>query len=196
LFTLIKAKEKTEYLASLDAMLEPRGFRRRRNQQEWRWPLDDANELWIHINFGKAVVNPSIGVTYTDLVSVLPKDAGPVTGSMIMLTSISPSSPIYAIDEGGARVARDLQEAGIPFLFRLKDRAFVIERLKSALPADWPTVSYSHRIRLLPLLLAGDGQVAEAHTFLEDFRSESSGRDQILPQYDVFATAFLERFAC
>jgi hypothetical protein len=193
---LSQAKEKTEYLASLDVMLEPRGFRRRRNDQQWRCQLDDANELWIHINFGKTVVNPSVGVTYIDLVSVLPKDAGPVTGSMTMLLSLLPSSSIYMIDEGSARVARDLHEVGIPFLFRLSDRTFVIQRLKSALPADWPTVSYSDRIRLLPLLVASEGRLGEAHELLDKFRSESPGRDQIIPGYDIFEAAFAERFAC
>jgi hypothetical protein len=86
-----------EYLASLDMALEPLGFCRRRNHQEWSYPFDDANELWIHINFGKAVVNPSGGVKYLDLVSVLPKDAAPVTGAMSMLRALLPSSAVHTI---------------------------------------------------------------------------------------------------
>ena len=193
LLLLTQTKEKTEYLANLDVVLEPLGFRRRRNHQEWRYPLDDANELWIHINFGKVVVNASGGV---NLVSALPKDAAPVTGTMTMLQSLMPSSSIYTIDEGSERVALDLQKVGIPFFSRLSDRVFVIERLKSAVSSDWPTPSYSHRIRLLPLLVASEGRFAEAHELLQKFCSESSGRDQIIPCYDVFAAALAERFAC
>jgi hypothetical protein len=196
LLLLTQTDEKTEYLASLDVVLEPLGFRRRRTYQEWRYRLDDANELWIHINCGKVVVNPSGGVTYLDLVSILPNDAAPVTGAMTMLQSLLPSSSIYTIDEGSERVALDLQEVGIPFFSSLSDRAFVIERLKSAVSSDWPTASYSDRIRLLPLLVASEGRLAEAHELLDQFRSESSGRDQIIPRYDVFAAAFAERFAC
>jgi hypothetical protein len=195
LLLLTHTEEKKEYLTSLDVALEPLGFRRPRNHQEWRCPFDAANELWIHVNFGKAVVNPSGGVTYLDLVSALPEDAAPVTGAMTMLQSLLPSSSIYTIDEGSARVARDLQDFGIPFFFRLRDRAFVIERLMSGVPSDWPTISYSSRIRLLPLLVASEGRLAEAHELLDEFRAESSGRDQIIPGYDVFAAAFAERFA-
>jgi hypothetical protein len=195
LVLLTQTEEKTVYPAGLDVVLEPLGFRRRRNHQEWRYRLDDANELWIHINFGKVVVNPSGGVTYLDLVSMLPKDAAPVTGTMTMLQSLLPSSSIYTIDEGSERVALDLQEVGIPFFSRLSDRVFVIERLKSAVLSDWPTASYSHRIRLLPLLVASEGRLAEARELLDQFRSESSGCDQIIPCYDVFVAAFAERFA-
>jgi hypothetical protein len=117
LLLLTQTEEKTEYLASLDVVLEPLGFRRRRNHQEWRYRLDDANELWIHINFGKVVVNPSGGVTYLDLVSILPKDAAPVTGAMTMLQSLLPSSSIYTIDEGRERVALVSRKSG--FLFSL-----------------------------------------------------------------------------
>jgi len=196
LHLLTDMEKKKEYLASLDVALEPLGFRRRRNRQEWRYPFDAANELWIHVNFGKAVVNPSGGVTYLDLVSALPENASPVTGAMTMLQSLLPLSSIYTIDEGSARVARDLQEFGIPFFFRLSDRPFVIKRLMSELPSDWPAISYSSRIRLLPLLLASEGRLAEAHELLAVFLAESSERDQIIPRYDVFAAAFTERFAC
>ena len=113
-----------------------------------------------------------------------------------MLRSLLPSSSIYTIDEGSERVALNLQEVGIPFFSRLTDRVFVIEKIKSAVSSDWPTASYSDRIRLLPLLVASEGRLAEAYELLDQFRSESSRRGQIIPGYDVFAAAFAKRFAC
>jgi hypothetical protein len=59
----------------------------------------------------------------------------------------------------------------------------------------WPTPSYSHRIRLLPLLLASAGRVREAREVLRRFALESLGRDQLLPNYATFAAAFEARFA-
>ncbi len=142
------------------------------------------------------MVNPSVGVNYVDLTQLLPKDVAPVTVVMKMLRTIVPPSEIYTVDEGSGRVVRDLQEFGLPFLSRLSDRVFVTEKLKSAVAADWPTMSYSHRIRLLPLLVASQGDTEEACCLLNQFGSESVNRDQIIPRYDVFAAAFTERFAC
>ena len=116
-FLLTKTEEKQKYLAGLDVALEPLGFRRRRNHQEWRYRLDDANELWIHINFGKVVVNPSGGVTYLDLVSILPKDAAPVTGTMTMLQSLLPSSSGYTLMKGANASHLISKKSG--FLFSL-----------------------------------------------------------------------------
>jgi hypothetical protein len=101
----------------------------------------------------------------------------------------------YTIEEGSEPVARDLSAKGLEMLSKLQDRGLVIEMLKSKLPFDWPVVSYSHRIRLLPIPLANQGRIREALDLLEHFRSESIGRDQILPQYDTFAATFSERFA-
>ena len=186
---------KTEYLEELDMVLEPHGFSRRRNQQAWKHRVDSANECWLHVNFGLSVVNPSIGVNYLDFSQLLPEESGSVTGTMIMLSSLLKRPPLYTIESGSLPVARDLCKKGLPMLSNLRDRLFVIEALKSKLPFDWPVVSYSHRIRLLPLLLASDGQMSEALHLLELFLSESLGKDQILPLYEVFARTFRKRFA-
>ena len=161
------AKGTKDYLVALDPVLEPHHFIRRRNAQEWRHKTNDSNELWIHINFGKAIVNPSMGVRYLDLESMLPKDLRAVSGTMTMLQAIVPSAEIYLIDEGPARVGRDLRDVGIPFLSKLANHEFVIDRLKSRKPSEWPTPSYSERIRLLPLLLAAEGRLSEASEFLD-----------------------------
>jgi hypothetical protein len=189
----LESEIKKNYLAALDPVLEQHHFIRRRNVQQWRHRIDDLNELWVHINFGKAVVNPSVGVRYLDLESMLPQDFHPVSGTMTVLQTLVPSADIYLIDEGSGRVGRDLIEFGIPFLSKLSNREFVIERLKSQKPSDWPTPSYSHRIRLLPLLLGAEGRVAEANEFLNVFLAESPTRDQIAPGYERFVEAFREK---
>ncbi|SRR6266581_4089601 len=63
------AEKKSQYLSDIDAILQSRSFHRRKNGNHWRHQMDDRNELWININFGKAVVNPSFGVTYLDFES-------------------------------------------------------------------------------------------------------------------------------
>src|SRR5205814_8577016 len=124
---------------------------------------------------------PSVGVNYSDLATLLPEDVAPVTGAITMLRTIIPPSDIYTIDEGSTRVARDLHDFGLPFLSRLTDRPFVVEKLKSSVVADWPTISYSHRIRLLPLLVASEGETQDACGLLHRFALESIDRDQIVP---------------
>jgi hypothetical protein len=193
---MTNAEKKTRYLSDVDLILQPLSFRRRKNGNDWRHKIDDRNELWININFGKAVVNPSFGVTYLDFESMLSKGVRSVSGSMVMLSSVASPANGYLIDEGSRRVTQDLLEHGIPFLSRLSDRAFAIERLASATVKDWPTPSYSDRIRLLPLLLAAENRVAEACESLKHFLAESLARDQIIPRYDVFANAFSETFGC
>jgi hypothetical protein len=196
LLPMTDAEKKNQYLSDVDAFLAPRFFHRRKHGNEWRHRIDDRNELWVHINFGLAVVNPSFGVTYLDFDGLLSKDVRSVSGTMVMLSSVTPPLRGYLIDEGADRVVQDLLDYGLPFLSRLANRAFAIERLSSATVRDWPVTSYSHRIRLLPLLLAAEQRVAEACQCLNAFLAEALPRDQIIPQYDVFATALADRFAC
>jgi len=190
------AETKRQYLSDVDAVLAPLLFHRRKHGNEWRHKLDDRNEVWVHINFGKAVVNPSFGVMYLDFDSLLPKDVRSVSATMVMLASVAPGLPAYLIDEGAHRTVRDLLDCGLPFLSRLSNRAFAIERLSSGTVKDWPASSYSDRIRLLPLLLAAEQRLAEACKCLNAFLAEALTRDQIIPRYDVFATAFADRFSC
>jgi hypothetical protein len=193
---MTEAEKKTQYLSDVDLILQPLSFRRRKNGNDWRHKIDDRNELWININFGKAVVNPSFGVMYLDFESMLSKSVRSVSATMVMLSSVASPANGYLIDEGSHRVAQDLLEHGIPFLSRLSNRAFAIERLASATVKDWPTPSYSDRIRLLPLLLAAENRTDEACEFLKRFLAESLARDQIIPRYDVFANAFGDKFGC
>jgi hypothetical protein len=190
------AEKKRLYLASVDGSLQPLSFQRRKNGNDWRHRIDDRNELWVNINFGRAVVNPSFGVTYLDFDSMIAKDIRAVSGSFVVLHSLLPPTDIYLIDDGPDAVVRDLLETGLPFLSRLSNRAFAIERLASETVRDWPATCYSDRIRLLPLLLAAESRVVEACQFLRQFLAEALPRDQTIPHYDVFADAFAARFAC
>lgn|SRR5574341_669724 len=193
---MTEAEKKTQYLSDVDLILEPLSFRRSKNGNDWRNRIDDRNELWININFGKAVVNPSFGVTYLDFEAMLSKGVRSVSGTMVMLSSVASPAAGYLIDEGSNRVAQDLLAHGLPFLWRLSNRAFAIERLSSATVKDWPTTSYSDRIRLLPLLLASENRINEACDCLKHFLAESLVRDQIIPRYDAFADAFADKFGC
>jgi hypothetical protein len=80
-------------------------------------------------------------------------------------------------------------------LTRLLDRRAVIGMLSAPSPGVWPVAGFSWRIRLLPLLLASGGRVAEALEAAERFRVEAVGRDQLVPRYEVFLDAFRSRFA-
>ena len=189
-------EKKHLYLTGIDGILQPLSFQRRKNGNDWRHRIDDRNELWANINFGRAVVNPSFGIKYLDFDHMLPKHVRSVTGTLVVLRSLLPPTDIYLIDAGPDAVARDLSETGLPFLSRLANRTFAIERLASDTVRHWPTPSYSDRIRVLPLLLAAEYRIAEACQFLKRFLVEGLPQDQVIPTYDVFADAFTKRFAC
>jgi len=182
---------KTQYLDTVDASLTPLGYQRnRRDDQEWHRQDDDENRLWIHLNFGKAVVNPSLGVTYLDLANIVPPTADAEITSWLPLSRITDPHRTYSLDDGAEPVASALRDVAPVVHAQLCDRHWVIRRLESDLPREWPTISYSHRIRLLPLLLAATGQVQEAREYVARFLVESKGRDQIIPLYDKYAAAF------
>jgi len=142
--------DKTRYLEDLDEMLTALSFHRQRNHQEWKHRVDSANELWVHINFGRVGVTPSLGVKYLDLADLFPEDSGVSTGTMITLADLWKPPHHYTIDEGSLPVAHDLKDRGLQMLLHLCNREFVIETLKKDLGTDWPVASYSDRIRTAP----------------------------------------------
>ena len=79
------AEKKTQYLSDIDIILNRCRFGAWKNGNDWRHQMDDRNELWININFGKAVVNPSFGVTYLDFESMLSKSVRSVSGRAVIL---------------------------------------------------------------------------------------------------------------
>jgi hypothetical protein len=107
-----------------------------------------------------------------------------------MLSSLFQPSRRYSSEDPPELLTSDIRDTALPGLAALRNRESVIEQLRASLASAWPVPSYSHRIRLLPLLLAGLGRVDEALDAATSFESESVGRDQIIPGYDVFLSVF------
>lgn len=178
---MARAVEIEAFLAGVDPALLTRGFRRRKKSQEWVRDSDEVNRDSIHINFGLGIVNPSVSVQYRDLAAVVPQAFGSCHASA-MLTQLVPRRPDYSFETNAAELTGDIVEYGLPYLSRLHDREFAIRSLSSSTPADWCTFSYSHRIRLQPLLLVSVGRIAEAIKFVEQTGPESAQKDQLLPR--------------
>ena len=64
----MRSEQIATLLAGVDAFLVPQGFARRKQGQEWRKRIDAANVAWVHVNVGLGIINPSLGVSYSDLV--------------------------------------------------------------------------------------------------------------------------------
>jgi hypothetical protein len=191
----MRAAKIESLLKSVDSLLIPMGFKRRAREQEWHKTAGNGGEMWIHVNIGKDVVNPSVGVRYSDLADVLPSDAGAVFSSMRMLAGLFRPVHVYTLSAGPQAVVEDLSEKGLATLERLLDRAGVIEMLQAESPREWPVLAFSFRIRLLPLLLATLGRVDEALAVADKFLAEAAGRDQSIPAYGAFHEAFRSKFA-
>ena len=181
---------KTELIDALDAKLKPMGLKRRKGQQEWI-RKDGLTHHWIHINFGKYVINPSIGVKYLDLEKFRPP--GNVTTASVMLATLVAPRPSYTADSSINDLVHQIAEVGVPKLRELSNRPLVIEALQADEPSRWPVVSYSHRIRLLPLLLASEGRSPEALNLIRKF-SQAEVMDQLLPVYEEFCSWWEEKF--
>jgi hypothetical protein len=109
---------------------------------------------------------------------------------MRMLSSLFHPSRQYSSVDPPELLMKDIRDTALPGLAALRNRDSVIEQLRAYLVSAWPVPSYSHRIRLLPLLLARLGRVGEALDAATSFESESVGRDQMIPGYDVFLRVF------
>lgn len=184
-----RAAEIEAFLIGVDPALLSRGFRRRKKSQEWVKDSDEHYRDSIHINFGLGIVNPSVAVQYRDLAAVLPQAFGNCYASA-MLTSLVPRRPAYSFETDAAELTGDIVEYGLPYLARLHDREFAIRSLTSPKPADWCVLSYSNRIRLLPLLLASVGRRGEAEDFIAQIGPEAENRDQFVPRYREFVSWF------
>lgn len=183
----------TRFIAAVDAFLLPLGFRHRKSKNDWRKREDASNESWIHINFGLSAINPSHGVTYKDLEPALPKefDFKPVVCHMLSTHS---GASYNSLTEPSS-LAADIVRYGVTGITRLLDRSAVIEELKVEKAPDWPVFGASARMRLLPILLAAQGNVAEAHGWVSHFEETQLHRDQQFPTYSEFATAFRDKYA-
>lgn len=184
--------ERDSYLRAVDLVLNPLGFKRSKSSFEWKRKVDSQNSEWIHLNFGKAVINPSLGVFYADLEKLLPPEAGAVTGVSRMLSTIASQS--YSTQTRPEQIAEDIVRFALPALVQLRDRVAIAAVLQNSLASDWPTFSASHRMRLLPLLLAGMGRVSEALDWLTHLEKVASSSDQMLPKFEAFASHFRGKY--
>src|SRR5262245_16164647 len=173
------------YLGAVDELLVPMGFVRRARSTEWS-KHSDAERMWIHLNFGKGLVHPSFGVEYMDLKARWPNLPGAVYGTMKMIADCFKPHRTYSATDGPQDLVDDLRKFGLQVLTGMQDRKRILEMLQSSDTAQWPVPSFSHRIRLAPLLLCAMGRTEEALTLADDFARQSIGKDQIIPSYDVF----------
>ncbi len=174
--------ERARYLEALDLALAPLGFRRNRRDRQWHRSTVPTEREWVHVNFGLGVINPSLGVEYSDLDALLPPEAGAVNTACSMLASLSGSQ--YSSRILPATLVADVVSFGLPELARLRDRESVIRRLKDPSPCAWPVASSSHRARLLPLLLARQGRLSES---LASLTEVGPVPDQLVPDFATFA---------
>lgn len=187
-----RAAEIDVVLSVLDTTLEPLGFHRRKRTQEWTRSLDTLHKDIVHVNFGLAIINLSVAVEYQDIVDLAPRDHASCHASE-MLAAIVPRPRQYELGASAVEMAGDVVAFGIPFIDKLHDRGFVIERLLNESPTAW-CAYYSDRIRLLPLQLASSGRLEEALEFVKAVLPEAEGRDQRRPGYRAFAAWFLTNF--
>lgn len=186
--------EREPFLDAVDAALLPLGFKRARSSCEWKRRLDKSDTQTIHFNFGLNSINPSMAIRFSDLQKLLPPEAGAVCHVMKMLTSLS-GVKYYADEHSPSEIAKDVVTFCLPKLERLRDRDAVVASLGKHESSQWPTVSASHRIRLLPLILASLGKPQEALQWLAKFESTELQHDQIIPDFSTFCSYFRSRFS-
>jgi hypothetical protein len=184
----MRAEISKKYVDAADYLLVPRGFVRRARTQEWS-KQSEVDRIWVHLNFGKGLINLSFGVEYLDLRRRWPNLPGAVYGTMKMLAGCFKVPRLYSMDDDPQDLINDLQESGLPLVAELQDRMKALELLQLPNGAQWPVPSFSDRIRLAPLLLYGMGRREDALSLADDFLVESVGRDQIIPPYHLFVEA-------
>jgi hypothetical protein len=190
----MRREDSDRYLQAVDRCLVPLGFKRRTRTQEWNF-TSNLDTTWVHLNFGLGLINVSFGVRYRDLEKQWPDLPGAVYGTMQMMNSLFQPAKLYSAQDEPDGLVADLVATGLPAARQLTNRKKVIELLSLPNAADWPVPSFSHRARLLPLLLDAAQKPEEALTAAVRFKTEALGQDQILPPYDVFFDAFRSKSA-
>lgn len=184
--------EKGKYIHEVDAVLRPLGFKKPARSQEWS-KVVATDRHWVHVNFGLSIVNVSLGVEYMDIRAAWAGIPGAVFSTFVMLSSVAGLREVRALDASPAGMASDIQDVAPDTLNNLGDRDSVIQRLKDQDVKRWPVPSFSHRIRLAPLLMAQAGLLNEAVVTAELFLVEAEGRDQLLPRYSEYVEALQRR---
>jgi hypothetical protein len=177
--------ERQPFFDAVENVLNPLGFKKRKADFEWNRKIDNLNKEWIHLNFGRGLITPSFGVEYLELSGILSPEVNCVTGVMKTLKPITGHD--YNIETSPKYIADDIVAFGLPELLLLRNRKGVIKALESDNVNEWPVFGYSHRIRLLPLLLWQRHDIKECLSWLSLFEQQSISRDQIIPKYEAFA---------
>jgi len=188
----VSPRDREPFLVALDGVLLPIGFKRRKSDFEWKRRVEGSDLEWIHLNFGLGVINPSFGVKYEDLSTVLPHESGAVCSVFEMLSS--PSGKSYSGDTAPHELAADVRALALPGLGRLRDRTLVVERLRRESPREWPTLGASARMRLLPLMLAHSGHINDALEWLREHEAAAERVDQQIPNFASYAAYFRTRY--
>ena len=186
--------DEKKFMAGLESILRFNGYQRHENEPcLTRRPFQEAVPM-IVIEFTKYSVKAKVGVRFTDLETFLPVDAEPITRTLKNFAAICPRPQNHFLAEGAFRLGIDLFEFAVPYLQRLTNREHTIKLLKRKFSGAWPVNTYSERIRLLPLLLAGKGQTEEACHLVNRFLTEVAADEKVSLRYDKFAKAFDSRF--
>lgn len=178
----MRAVEQQPYLEAVDAALADRGYRRTKRSQEWS-RRDGSDRLWLHLNFGRALLQLTVGVEYRDV-----QEAWESLPGGVFSTSESPQEGLSSSDSA-ERVAEFVRDVAVARLVELRDRNWVIDRLLGSDVRSWPTISFSHRIRLLPVLLVDRCRRLEALEFCRSIGTDDLLRDQIRPPFNEFRDA-------
>jgi hypothetical protein len=101
----------------------------------------------------------------------------------------------HALNPDPSSTVSDIQRFAMDKLESLRDRDSVVELLRGNDVKRWPVASFSHRIRLAPLIIAHSGRHEEALRLGEIFLAESRDRDQITPGYSEYVKALRHRVA-
>jgi hypothetical protein len=184
--------EQQAFLGAVDGVMLSLGFARPHQSQEWSRRVGQ-DQLWIHLNFGLGVINASLGVEYLDLRRRWCDLPGAVCGPFVALSHQFEPARQYSTDDPPSIIVADLRDAGLAVLERLRDREAVAASLLMQSVHRWPTASFSHRIRLLPLLLIDLGRVAEARAFAASVAADAAARDQLRPPFPEFLSSLESR---
>ncbi len=179
------------FVSEIDKALKPIGFKYVKTRNTWERKVGKTDIEWIHLNYGLSVINPSIGIKYKDLTAILSSDIACVSGVAYMLSKFT--NEIYTKSTNPQYLADVIVRLVPVQLEKLRDRYWVIECLKDNDVNRWPVFSLSHRIRLLPLLLAVHASRVETLEYVEYFDTEFSSKDQLIPKYQIFKNSLLEQ---
>ena len=104
-----------------------------------------------------------------------------------MLANLFHPAKHYSLDSSSDEIFKDVEQAAIPTMEQNSDRVTILNRLLSDQPSHWPTMGYSYRIRIVPVLFAYLDRIDEAREAVSRFRLEAPDKDQLRPNFDEFA---------